>query len=38
MSRQSVGLACQVDTQPIAYFLANSGTTNAVDWDIIPNS
>jgi hypothetical protein len=38
MSRQPVGLACQVDTQPIAYFLANSGATNAVDLDIIPNS
>jgi|ERR1700730_15789881 hypothetical protein len=39
MLRQPVGLACrQVDTQPIAYFLANGGTTNAVDLDIIPNS
>jgi hypothetical protein len=38
MSRQPVGPACrQVDTQPIAHFLANSCTTNAVDLDIIPN-
>jgi hypothetical protein len=35
---QSVGLACQVDTQPITYFLANSDTTNVVDLIIIPNS
>src|ERR1700738_3691341 len=32
------GLACQGDTQPIPYFLADSGATNAVDWNIIPNS
>ena len=38
MLRKSVGLACQVDAQPIAYFFANSGTTNAVDLDITPNS
>ena len=37
MSRQSDGLACQVDTQPIAYFLANSCTGNAVDLNIIAN-
>jgi hypothetical protein len=37
MSRQPVGLACQVDTQPIAYFLANSCTGNAVDLNIIAN-
>jgi hypothetical protein len=37
MLRNSFGLACQADTQPIAYFLANSGTANAVDLDIIPN-
>jgi hypothetical protein len=36
--RQSVGLACQGDTQPIPYFLADSGATNAVDLNIIPNS
>jgi len=35
MSRQSLGLACQVDTQPVTYFLANSGTTSAVDLNII---
>ncbi len=38
MLRQSDGLAWQVDTQPIAYFLANSGARNAVDVSIIPNS
>jgi len=37
MSRHSLGLACQVDTQPVTYFLANSGTANAVDLNIIPN-
>jgi hypothetical protein len=37
MVRQSLRLACQADTQPIAYFLANSGTANAVDVNIIPN-
>jgi len=37
MSRQPVGLTCQADTQPIADFLANSGTGNAVDLDIITN-
>jgi hypothetical protein len=36
--RQSVGLACQVDTQPITYFLADSATTEPVDSNIIPNS
>jgi hypothetical protein len=38
MSRQSDGLARQADTQPIAYFLANSCTGNAVDLNIIANS
>ena len=38
MLRHSFGLACQADTQPIAYFLANSCTGNAVDLDIIANS
>jgi hypothetical protein len=37
MLRHSFGLACQADTQPIAYFLANSGTGNAVDLNIIAN-
>jgi hypothetical protein len=35
---QSVGLACQGDTQPITYFLADGGTTSAVNLNIIPNS
>jgi hypothetical protein len=35
---QSVGLACQADTQPIPYFLADSGAANAVDLNVIPNS
>jgi hypothetical protein len=35
--RQSLGLACQADTQPIAYLLTNSGTTNAIDVNIIPS-
>jgi hypothetical protein len=38
MLRHSFGLACQADTQPIAYFLANSCTGNAVDLNIIANS
>ncbi|WP_154073451.1 hypothetical protein [Bradyrhizobium erythrophlei] len=33
---QSAALACQGDTQPIPYFLVDSGATNAVDLDIIP--
>jgi hypothetical protein len=37
MLRHSFGLPCQADTQPIAYFLANSGTADAVDMNIIPN-
>jgi len=37
MPRQPDRLARQVDTQPIAYFLANSGTANAVDVNIIAN-
>jgi hypothetical protein len=35
---QSVGLAGQVDAQPITYFLAYSGTRNMVDLSIVPNS
>jgi hypothetical protein len=35
MLRHSFGLACHVDTQPITYFLADSGTANAVDLNII---
>jgi hypothetical protein len=35
---QSLGLASQADTQPIAYFLADSGTAIAVDFNFIPNS
>jgi len=35
---QSVGLACQGDSQPITYFLADSGTTTAVDLNIVLNS
>jgi hypothetical protein len=35
---QSVGLVCQGDTQPITYFLADGGTTSAVNLNIIPNS
>jgi hypothetical protein len=38
MLRHSFGLACQTDTQPIAYFLANSCTGSAVDLNIIANS
>src|SRR5947207_811996 len=38
MLRQSVGLAWQVDTQPITYFLADSGTRNVVDLNIVTNS
>jgi len=37
MLRQSLGLACQADTQPIANFLADSGTANAIDVNVIPN-
>jgi hypothetical protein len=36
--QQVVGLACQVDAQPIAYFLANGGTTLSLDLTIIPNN
>jgi hypothetical protein len=32
---QSVRLACQGDTQPITYFFADGGTTNAIDLNII---
>ena len=35
MLRHSFGLACHVDTQPITYFLADSGTANAVDVNIV---
>jgi hypothetical protein len=38
MLRHSFGLAWQADTQPIAYFLANSGTTGAVDLNTILGS
>ena len=38
MLRQSAGLARQDDAQLITYFLADGGTTNAVDLNIIPNS
>jgi hypothetical protein len=38
MLRHSFGLTCQADTQPIAYFLANSCTGNAVDLNILPKS
>jgi hypothetical protein len=33
---QSAALACQGDTQPIPYFLLESGATDAVDFNIIP--
>ena len=37
MSWQSVRLACERDTQPIGYFLADSSAANAVDLNIILN-
>jgi len=35
---QSDRLAWQADTQPITYFLADSGTGNVIDSNFIPNS
>jgi hypothetical protein len=34
---QSLRFACECDTQPISYFLADGGAANAVDLNIILN-
>jgi hypothetical protein len=38
MLRDLVGRTCQGDTQPIAYFLADGGTANGVDFIVATNS